>query len=245
MIFPIGDTNVKGGYKPFFSYSLIAINIIIFLLQVSTTGNLVCEFATIPYEVSEGRRLFTLFTSMFLHGGWMHLIGNMVFLWIFADNIEAVIGNRNFILFYVLGGLFSAVAHIMIELYTGSGASLAACCMPCSSGDACAGAEAICAGSIPSLGASGAISAVMGSYIVMFPKSRIKVLFFIMTFEVAAIYFLGFWFAEQLFSGVGSIGPLAGSGGGVAWWAHIGGFVFGLVFGFLNRDKMRELNSPY
>ena len=133
MIFPIGDTNVKGGYKPFFSYSLIVINVLIFLVQLSTAGNLVCEFATIPQEVSEGRRLFTLFTSMFLHGGWMHLIGNMMFLWIFADNIEAIIGNRNFIIFYILGGLFSSVAHIMIELYTGSGASLTACCMPCAS----------------------------------------------------------------------------------------------------------------
>ena len=92
MIFPIGDTNVEGGFKPYFSYSLIALNIGIFLLQVITPGQLVCDFATIPLEVSEGQRLFTLFTSMFLHGGWMHLIGNMMFLWIFADNIEAVIG---------------------------------------------------------------------------------------------------------------------------------------------------------
>jgi len=245
MIFPIGDTNVRGGHKPFFSYSLIALNIAIFLIQVTTSGNLVCEFATIPYETLEGKRLFTLFTSMFLHGGWMHLIGNMMFLWIFADNIEAIIGNRNFIIFYFLGGLFSAFVHIMIEFYTGFGANLSVCCMPCTSSGGCAGAASICTGSIPSLGASGAISAVMGSYIVMFPNSRIKVLFFIMTFEVAAVYFLGFWFAEQLFSGLGSIGPLAGNGGGVAWWAHIGGFVFGLAFGFLNKEKLRNLNSPY
>ena len=109
--------------------------------------------------------------------------------------------------------------------------------MPCSAADGCETAATYCAGSIPSLGASGAIAAVMGAYIVMFPKSRIKVLFFAMVFEISAIYFLGFWFAEQFFSGIGAIGPMAETGGGVAWWAHIGGFVFGLVFGFMNKDK--------
>ena len=237
MIFPIGDTNVQGGFKPYFSYSLIALNIGIFLLQVLTPGQLVCDFATIPLEVSEGQRLFTLFTSMFLHGGWMHLIGNMMFLWIFADNIEAVIGNKSFIIFYIAGGLFSAAAHAGIDIWTGSGGALAGCCMPCTAADGCKTAATFCAGSIPSLGASGAIAAVMGAYIVMFPKSRIKVLFFIMVFEISAIYFLGFWFAEQFFSGIGAIGPMAETSGGVAWWAHIGGFVFGLAFGFMNKDK--------
>ena len=245
MIFPIGDTNVKGGYKPLFSYSLIALNIVIFFIQITTPGNLICDYASIPRDIVEGQRMFTLFTSMFLHGGWMHLVGNMLFLWIFADNIEAIIGNKNFIIFYIIGGLFSAVAHIAIDIYSGAGVSTTQCCMPCGSQVVCQHADALCAGSIPALGASGAISAVMGAYIVMFPKSRIKVLFFIMTFEVAAVYFLGFWFAEQLFSGVGSIGPLAGTGGGVAWWAHIGGFIFGLIFGILNREKIKEMHSPF
>ncbi len=240
MIFPIGDTNVTGGHKPYFSYSLIALNIAIFLIQVMTPGNLVCDFATIPHDVSEGSRLFTLFTSMFLHGGWMHLIGNMMFLWIFADNIEAIVGSKAFIAFYIIGGLFSAIAHVIVDLSTG-GAVTAGCCAPCATEISCVDAESLCAGFIPSLGASGAIAAVMGAYVVMFPKSRIRVLFFLITFEIAAIYFLGFWFLEQLFSGVGAIGPMAGTGGGVAWWAHIGGFVFGLVFGYLNKGKMKEV----
>ncbi len=244
MIFPIGDTNVKGGYKPLFSYGLIAINIVIFLFQVMTPGNLVCEFATIPGDVMDGNNLFTLFTSMFLHGGWMHLIGNMMFLWIFADNIEAIVGNKRFIIFYLLGGLFSAGVHIFFELYTG-GSVTDNCCMPCTQGMDCANIAQMCTGYIPSLGASGAISAVMGAYLVMFPKSKIKMLFFVMTFEISAIYFLGLWFAEQLISGVGSIGMFAGTSGGVAWWAHIGGFVFGLAFGYLCKNQMKEVLRPY
>ena len=240
MIFPIGDTNVKGGYKPLFSYSLIAINIIIFLIQLSVPGNLVCEFATIPQDIVHGNKLFTLITSMFMHGGWMHLIGNMMFIWIFADNIEAVNGNIKFIIFYILGGIFASMVHIFFDIYT-SGGITTACCIPCASTMGCEGATQMCSGYVPSLGASGAISAVMGAYIVMFPKSRIKMLFFLMTFELSAIYFLGLWFAEQLISGVGSIGPLSGSGGGVAWWAHIGGFVFGVAYGLLNKRKSSDI----
>ncbi len=245
MIFPIGDTNVKGGYKPLFSYSLIVINVLIFLLQLSVPGNLVCEFATIPNDIVGGRHLFTLFTSMFMHGGWMHLIGNMMFIWIFADNIEAVNGNIKFIVFYLLGGLVASAVHIFFEMYTGAGSALADCCVPCASTFGCEGATQMCAGSVPSLGASGAISAVMGAYVVMFPKSRIKMLFFVMTFELSAIYFLGFWFLEQLISGVGSIGPMAGTTGGVAWWAHIGGFVFGVAYGMLTKKNRPSMSKVY
>ena len=230
MIFPIGDTNVKGGAKPLISYSFIGFNIAVFFLQLGTPGNLVCEFATIPSDVVNGSNLYTLLTSMFLHGGWMHLIGNMLFLWVFADNIEAIVGNIAFLIFYVLGGLFASGVHIFFEFMTS--ADMINCCRPCLSDIACQGANSICAGSIPSLGASGAISAVMGAYIVMFPKSRIKTLFFISIIYVPAFVFLGFWFLQQLISGVGSLGPLNAQGAGVAWWAHIGGFVFGLLYGF-------------
>jgi len=242
MIFPIGDTNVKGGFKPIFAYSLIAINIVIFFLQLSVEGNLVCEFATIPAEISRGRELHTLISSMFLHGGWMHLIGNMLFLWVFADNIEAVVGNVKFIIFYILGGLFASGAHIALELLVGGDGSLASCCMPCGIGAECTAADNLCAGSIPSLGASGAISAVMGAYLVMFPKSTIKVLIFLWTVRISAIMFLGLWFLEQLMSGIGGLSVVSAQSAGVAWWAHIGGFVFGLAYGWLNRDLTKGLN---
>ena len=242
MIFPIGDTNVRGGAKPMFTYSFIVINIVIFLLQTTTPGNLVCEFATIPGDVVQGRGLHTLVTSMFLHGGWMHLIGNMLFLWVFADNIEAIVGNKRFLIFYMLGGLAASAAHIFIELTIHPGGSMA-CCMPCAGGSTCTIDDVLCQGFVPSLGASGAISAVMGAYIVMFPKSKIRVLIFFFTIQVPALLFLGFWFAEQLMSGVGSLSVVSAQSAGVAWWAHIGGFAFGLIFGFLNRHLTASLRQ--
>lgn len=244
MIFPIGDTNVQGGSKPLFAYGLIIVNVVIFLLQLQVEDHLVCDYATIPSDIVRGRDLYTLVTSMFLHGGWMHLIGNMLFLWVFADNIEAVVGNTRFIIFYLLGGLFASGAHILLEMMMGGSGSLA-CCMPCAVGSNCTADDLLCAGSIPSLGASGAISAVMGAYIVMFPKSNVKVLIFIWTVRVSALIFLGFWFVEQLISGIGGLSVVSVQTSGVAWWAHIGGFVFGLIFGFLNKDLTKDLNRVY
>lgn len=244
MIFPIGDTNVKGGYKPFFSYSLILANIFIFFVQLNTPGNLVCELAAVPGDIAAGNHLYTLFTSMFLHGGWMHLLGNVLFLWVFADNIEAIVGNINFIFFYIIGGLVAAAIHIYFDMLFAGDAPIN-CCIPCAGTGNCADMSQLCAGFIPSLGASGAISAVMGAYIVMFPRSRIKMLFIIFPFSLPAIYFLGFWFADQLISGVGALGPLSAQASGVAWWAHIGGFIFGLVYGFLNKDKMSGVVRHY
>lgn len=240
MIFPIGDTNVRGGAKPLFSYTFIALNIGVFLLQMSTPGNLVCEFATIPGDIAQGKGIHTLLTSMFLHGGWMHLIGNMLFLWVFADNIEAVVGNRRFLIFYIMGGLMASGAHIFFDLVTGSPNSLS-CCMPCSVVDQCTLQDNLCSGFIPSLGASGAISAIMGAYLIMFPRSTVKVLFFFIMIQVPAILFLGFWFAEQLIAGVGSLNVVSAQSAGVAWWAHIGGFAFGLVYGFFNRHLTKHL----
>ncbi len=209
MIFPIGDDQVRGGYAPIFSYSFIAMNVLIFLYQVTLPvaglEAFVVEYGARPIEIVNGEDEFTLLTSMFLHGGWMHLIGNMLFLWVFADNIEASIGSVKFLIFYILGGIAAAFGHIYFNL--GS--------------------------SIPTIGASGAISAVLGAYIVMFPHSRIKVLvFFFSSFHVAAILFLGFWIVQQVISGMGALDSVLGETAGVAWWAHIGGFVFGVIAGF-------------
>lgn len=216
MIFPIGDDNIVGGHKPLVSYSFILINIAVFLYEVSlgtSVEGFLHTYGTIPNEIRTGQDLYTLFTSMFLHGGWMHLIGNMIFLWIFADNIEAIIGSWAFALFYLIGGLFASGIHVLADSYS----------------------------MIPSVGASGAISAVMGTYLVLFPKSRIKLFFiiFFSRFELPAVIFLGFWFVQQLFNGMGTIN--VEQSGGVAWWAHIGGFVYGLLAGFIIKSRYGHL----
>ena len=235
MIFPIGDDQVQGGYKPIFSYGFIALNVLIFLFQYMSPSAFICEFGSIPSEIIRGEDYHTLFTSMFMHGGIMHLVGNMLFLWVFADNIEATVGNVNFFFFYILGGLAASAAHIYFS--TTGGVDIDACCKVCSEIIPCTGNMNPCAGSIPTVGASGAIAAVMGAYLVMFPKSKINilVLVFFRTFKIPAIAFLGFWIVQQLFSGFASIGPDAASSG-VAWWAHIGGFAFGLLAGFFARQ---------
>lgn len=243
MFFPIGDTQVQGGHKPIVSYTFIAINVIVFLIQISVPGNLICQFSAIPFDILKGEGYFTLLSSIFMHGGWMHLIGNMLFLWVFADNIEAKIGSLQFTIFYLAGGLFASFAHIY---FSTSGVELSQItCMPCSQTNPCADGVNISNAVIPSLGASGAISAVLGAYLLMFPKSQIKVLvlLFFRSFYVPALVFLGLWFIQQLFSGLGSLGPSNAASEGVAWWAHIGGFVFGLVAGvYLKKFVKTEID---
>jgi membrane associated rhomboid family serine protease len=215
MFFPIGDDNVKGGAPPFFSYLFLGLNALVFLYQLyllpQAEEALIMEYAVIPNDITQGSGMHTLITSMFLHGSWSHLLGNMLYLWIFADNIEAIMGNAKFLLFYVFGGIIAAGAQVLTD--PGS--------------------------LIPTIGASGAISAVMGAYLVMFPGSRIKVIFllFFLTFYVPALLFLGFWILQQLYSGWGTLG--SNTQGGVAWWAHIGGFIFGLAAGWLYKAKAK------
>ena len=239
MIFPIGDEQVKGGYFPIFSYAFIVLNVMAFFFQLSFPNALVCEFGCIPNQIVSGQDYITLLTSIFMHGGWMHLIGNMLFLWVFADNIEATVGNIPFLAFYLLGGLAASLAHIYFNY--NDVASLVNCCNVCGNGGirCVEGGVRACSGSIPSVGASGAISEVLGAYLVMFPKSKVKVLviYFFRSFHIPALYFLGFWIVQQLISGFASLGPETAATDGVAWWAHIGGFVFGLVAGFFAREK--------
>jgi len=224
MIFPIGDDQVKGGSKPFFTYLFIGINAIVFLYQVilppAELDWFILHFGSIPSEISQGNHLFTLFTSMFLHGGWVHLIGNMLFLWVFGDNIEAIIGNFNFLLFYIAGGLAAAIAHIV----AGPGST------------------------VPAIGASGAISAVLGAYLILFPASNIRVLvvYFFRSFYMPAVFFLGIWIVQQLISGYFSLSETTSQAqrGGVAWWAHIGGFGFGLIAGWIARKTLEVKHKP-
>ena len=223
MVFPIGDDQVKGGYFPLFSYSFIVLNVLIFVYQASLgieAGNhFIMTLGAIPAEIMNGQDQFTLFTSMFLHGSWMHLIGNMLFLWIFADNIEATIGPFRFLIFYIAGGLAAHAGHIYFNM------------------------DSI----IPTVGASGAISAVMGAYLIMYPTSKIKTLILFYVTRIPAFVFLLFWIGQQLFAGSAALQAIDTDGAGVAWWAHIGGFAFGVLAGFyyrMNYLGQNRVNPP-
>jgi membrane associated rhomboid family serine protease len=220
-MFPVGDSEVRGAGPGIVNIVLIVINTVIFIYQalmpIDQQQAFINTWGVIPVEILNGRDLITLLTSMFLHGGWLHLIGNMLFLWVFGDNIEAVLGSMLYLVFYLAGGLAASAAHILLNPES----------------------------TIPSVGASGAIAAVMGAYIVMFPQSRVRVLVLMggrtgIT-RVGALVFLGIWFVTQLFSGIASLGAETAQTSGVAFWAHIGGFVFGLLIGFLLRGRSSRL----
>lgn len=225
MIFPYADDQVHNGYKPVFSILFIILNIVIFawmVLSLDQEGihGIYMEYGSIPAAFMAGEDWLTLFSAMFLHGGLIHLVGNMIFLYVFADNIEASVGSTRFLIFYLLGGIVAGLAHI---LFNGSS-------------------------QIPAIGASGAISAVLGAYLIMFPASKIRV-FIIILFSranIPAFLFLGIWIIQQLVSGIGSMGGAHLESGGVAWWAHIGGFFYGIVAGFYLRPIMqRNAEGPF
>ncbi len=210
-MFPIYDEN-RSTRRPYVNYGLLLINIVVFfyfLLQGTLMMGIV-SFGATPSYILNGERLWTLLTSMFMHADIMHLFGNMLYLWVFGDNIEDALGHIKYVVFYLLGGLTATFVHI---------ASLFVA-LP-SFGDV--------GFKIPSVGASGAISAVLGAYLLLYPRAKIRTLiffFFITIITVPAYYYLGFWFIYQLIMGAFS---LTGLPSGVAFWAHIGGFAAGLV----------------
>lgn len=213
MFFPLGDDQVQGGHRAFFAYGFIALNVLIFLYQTSLPigqmEGFVYTYGAVPADIQRGENYISLFTSMFLHGGWMHLLGNMLYLYIFADNIEATIGSSAFLVFYLLGGLAAHATHIWFDPYS----------------------------EVPTVGASGALSAVMGAYLVLFPRARINGLLIFFRVSIPAIFFLLFWFFQQGMSGYTSLSEVDTGGGGIAWWAHIGGFVFGVAAGFFFKTR--------
>ena len=200
---------------PLVTVSLIVVNVFVFLYQLSLEPFSLNHFVAAWGVVPDRLRLSSLFTSMFLHGGWLHLIGNMWFLWIYGDNVEDILGRPKYILFYLGCGLAAALTHIAFN--TGS--------------------------RIPTIGASGAIAGVMGAYMVKFPRARIVTLVplvvFLTTVELPAYVILLYWFVIQFFSGVGAVAYSHLSQGGVAWFAHIGGFVAGVVLIYLLRPRDR------
>jgi len=208
-MFPLYDEN-KSSIRPYVNYALIVVNIIVFIFEL--TGNyeeIIFTYGSIPAFILEGENLFTLITSMFLHGDIMHIFGNMLYLFIFGDNIEDRYGHLYYIIIYIIFGVAGGLAHVFYSGFI-------------------VGGDAVL---IPAIGASGAISGVLGSYIVFYPKARIVSIvpsyFGIRLARIPAILFLGFWFILQLL--------YSGSLSSVAYWAHIGGFVIGLVFAFVRR----------
>lgn len=232
MLMPIGDDNHGRHLTPFITYALIAINVAVFIFLQLPSEAFTYAFSVVPREIMQNRDIvgnlqvgpnprdvirlgegpqpiqLTIFTAMFMHGGWMHLLGNMLYLWIFGDNVEDALGHVKFLIFYLLCGVAATFAHIV------------------------AGPNSL----IPSLGASGAIAGVLGGYLLMFPSRNVRVLVGYMgIIALPAIIVIGLWIAMQIFGGFGSIGN---EGGGVAYWAHVGGAVAGLVLVNLFRNRV-------
>jgi len=232
MIFPIGDDNSDRTTVPIVNYILIAINVLVFvfLQSLGTNERFTYAFSTVPEEIRTGEDIarpvpievggqrgeidlqptpgsvyLTLLTSMFMHGSIMHLFGNMLFLWIFGDNLEHALGRPRYIIFYLLTGLIASLAHVISTFVFGDNPF------------------------IPSLGASGAISGVLGGYLMLHPKRQVRVIILRMITTVPAIVAIGLWFVLQLISAFGVIGAGPQSGGGVAFMAHIGGFIAGFA----------------
>lgn len=208
-MFPISDINPSKS-RPIVTYSIVAINIAVFVYEIvlSARGDIlefIVEFALTPVHVVQGAALYTLVTSMFLHSGFMHVFSNMLYLYIFGDNVEDIMGRKRFILFYLLCGLAASAAQIAVH--------------PLSN--------------VPNLGASGAVAGVLGAYLIMFPRARVHCIlifgFFIRWITLPAVVVLGFWFVIQFFSGVASLPYVTQDVGGVAYFAHMGGFVAGMV----------------
>ena len=215
-MFPLYDT-VRSRRFPFINLMLILINVLAFLYEIqmdpSALKEFIFEWGLIPARLlsDPSTAWVTIFTSMFLHGGWFHIINNMWVLFIFGDNVEARMGGIRYLIFYLLSG----VAAVFLQTYI----------LPSSD--------------VPMIGASGAVAGVLGAYLILFPHSRIAslvpILFIFTIIEIPAVIFLLFWFASQLYSGLFAI--QGSSGSGIAWWAHVGGFLFGIIMVFFFRTR--------
>ena len=211
---PISDEGSRVHRFPIVTISIIALNAFVFLYEMSLGDRslqlLVLSYGVIPLEITSGRDLAptipwpiwaTLFTSMFMHGGWMHIIGNMLYLWVFGDNIEDTLGHGRYLAFYLVCGLAAAGTQILVDASS----------------------------QVPSIGASGAVAGVLGAYLLLYPNHRINTLIFLGYFvrmvQLPALLVLGFWIVLQLFTGLASFGVETG----VAYWAHVGGFAAGMA----------------
>ena len=216
---PLRDTQPSFTF-PFVTVAIIVLNVFAFLYEFMMDpyelNFFIAHYGVIPTRF----QWMDVLTSIFLHGGWMHLIGNMWFLWIYGDNVEDILGHSQYLIFYLLCGLAATMVHVLFN------------------GDS----------RVPTIGASGAIAGVMGAYVVKFPHSKITTLVpvfvFITTMEIPAYVILLYWFVIQFFSGVGSVGHSHLSQGGVAWFAHIGGFLAGVALILVMRTQERFSHRP-
>lgn len=240
MIFPISDDDRHLMSPAWISILLLAANVVVFVMQLLDPG-LTYGWSVIPREITTGDDLvgtallkfgdqvgeipqlpgptpiyLTILSAMFMHGGWAHIGGNMLYLWIFGDNVEHRFGSLKFLLFYLVSGIVATFAQIA----TNPGSV------------------------IPNLGASGAISGVLGAYMVLFPRNMVNAVFFFRIVSLPAIFVIGMWIFLQLVNGAGSIAPTAETGGGVAYAAHIGGFVAGVAMGIFARMGMKNHEPP-
>ncbi len=222
--FPIGDDNTQRQTTPYVNYALIAINVLVFLYQLANP-EFTLGYSVVPAEITQGRDIvgtvqrgvnlapgpspiyLTLLSAMFMHGDWLHIGGNMLYLWIFGDNVEDRMGHLKYLIFYLLCGFLASATHIFFAPNS----------------------------MIPSLGASGAIAGVLGAYLVLFPRQGVRVFQFGLIMEVPALIVIGLWGLLQFWNGFGSLGK-SGEGGGVAFMAHVGGFVAGILLVFLFRN---------
>jgi membrane associated rhomboid family serine protease len=212
-LIPLGDVSHRSRGFPFVTTLVILVNSYIFLLELAGGDRFVYTWSVIPLRIVHGHHLITLVSSMFMHAGWMHIIGNMVYLWAFGPAIEDAMGHVPFLIFYLTGGVASMMAQVLGDPHS----------------------------TIPCLGASGAIAAVMGAFIITFPRDRIRtLLFFVIFFRVSyipAVFLIGFWFLMQVLN-FGAVATVRT--GGVAYLAHIGGFLFGAATARIFEDPRRR-----
>lgn len=217
---PIGDDNTGRTITPYVNYLLIAANIVVFIFAQGLGSNeaMLMSLSTVPQEILTNTDISTnglgvtpipvygtIITSMFMHGSIAHIAGNMLYLWIFGDNLENVMGHLKYFIFYIICGIIASLSHVFLSSAMGSGLL------------------------VPSLGASGAISGVLGGYLILFPRNQVRVFAIRSIITVPAIVTLGIWIALQIFSQLGALGGQGQEGGGVAYAAHIGGFLAGMI----------------
>ncbi len=197
---PLGDASRRPARIPIVTAFIIVVNVFVFLLELTRGETFVIQWSAIPAQIVSGHHWITILTAMFMHGSWSHIIGNMIFLWAFSPEIEDTMGRARYLIFYLTGGLVAMLAQVAADPHS----------------------------TVPNLGASGAIAAVMGAFLVTYPRDRIRTVLFIFVFAritfIPAALLIGFWFLTQIFS-AGAVAHV--QTGGVAYLAHIGGFIFG------------------
>jgi membrane associated rhomboid family serine protease len=213
-MFPLGDASRRLRHIPIITITLILINFVVFALELIHGNAFIIRYAMVPAQITSGNAWITVLTAMFMHAGWAHILGNMLFFWVFGPEIEDVMGPFRFLIFYLLSGLIATAAQIIINTSS----------------------------TIPNLGASGAIAWVMGAFMITYPRDRIRTIIFLGIFIqlalIPAAILVGVWFLLQLFSQIGSLASL--QAGGIAYMAHIGGFLFGLLAGRLFESRRRR-----